>query len=142
MKSWLALSITVVLVLASVALGGEPTLRTAGASKGHIVVAFSPGELVPGEVAVAVRATRTVNGSFVRANVRLLEPITAKADRATGIVRFRTHGTVRRGVYYVAVSGFLQEPPPSCVPIASHCAERWSNVRRVVVVGTASPDSK
>jgi hypothetical protein len=134
MKSWLALSIAIALVLASTALGGEPTLRTAGASQGHIVVTFATGELAPGEVAVASRPTRTVNGSFLRAYVRLLERITAKTDPATGIVRFRTKGTVPRGRYYVAVSGFLQEPPPSCVPIMTRCAERWSN-RRVVVVG-------
>jgi hypothetical protein len=65
--------------------------------------------------------------------VRLRERITAKSDPATGIVRFRTHGTVPRGAYYVAVSGFMQEPPASCVPVASHCAERWSNARYVVV---------
>jgi hypothetical protein len=138
MKSWLVLATAVALVSASVALGGLPTLQSAGAAKGHIVVAFSSGELVPGEVAVAARATRTVNGSFVRANVRLLERITAKTDPATGIVRFRTHGTVARGTYYVAVSGFMQEPPPSCIPISSHCTERWSNVRRVVVVRSTS----
>jgi hypothetical protein len=135
MKSCLALSIAVALVSTSAALGGEPALRTAGASNGHIVVTLSPGELVPGEVAVAARPSRTVNGSFVRANVRLVERITATMDPATGNVRYRTKGTVPRGRYYVAVSGFLQDPPPSCVPIRSHCAERWSNVRRVVVAG-------
>ncbi len=137
MKLWLVLSIAVALVSAGAALGGEPTLRTAGASNGHIGVAFSPGDLVPGEVAVATQATRTANGGFLRANVRLLERITAKTDPATGIVRFRTHGTVPRGTYYVAVSGFMQEPPPSCIPITSHCTERWSNVRRVVVRSTS-----
>jgi hypothetical protein len=133
MKSLLVLSIAVALVSAGAAPGGEPTLRTAGASKGHIVVAFFPGDLVPGELAAATQAARGVNRGFVRANVRLRERITAKTDPATGIVRFRTHGTVPPGAYYVAVSGFMQEPPPSCVPITSHCAERWSNVQYVVV---------
>jgi len=133
MQSWLVLSIAVALASAGAAPGGELTLRTAGASKGHIVVAFSPGDLVPGEIAAATQATRGVNRAFVRANVRLRERITAKTDPATGIVRFRTHGTVPPGAYYVAVSGFMQEPPPSCVPIRSHCTERWSNVRYVVV---------
>jgi hypothetical protein len=137
MQSWLALPIAVALVSTGAALGAQPTLQTTAASKGHIVVAFSPGELAPGEVAVAAQATRTANGSFLRANLRLIERITAKTDPATGIVRFRTHGTVPRGVYYVAVSGFMQEPPPSCVPITSHCIERWSNVRRVVVRSTS-----
>jgi hypothetical protein len=138
MKSSVVLSIVVALALTGAAPGGEPTLRTAGASQGHIVVAFFPGELVPGEVAVATRAARTVNRGFVPANVRLRERIIAKTDPMTGIVHFRTHGTVPRGVYYVAVSGFMQEPSPSCVPIASHCAERWSNLRQVVV-RSASP---
>ena len=133
MKSWLVLLLAVALASAGVAVGGEPTLRTAGNSNRHIVVAFAPGDLVPGEIAAATQAARGVNGGFVRANVRLRERITAKTDPATGIVRFRTHGTVAPGAYYVAVSGFMQEPPPSCVPIAAHCAERWSNVRYVVV---------
>lgn len=136
MKAWLVLSVVVALVSTGDALGGQPTLQTAGASRGHVVVVFSAGELIPGEVAVAAQATRTVNGSFLRANVRLLERITAKTDPTTGIVRFRTHGTVPRGAYYVAVSGLMQEPPPSCVPIMSHCTERWSNVRRVIVRST------
>ncbi len=137
MKSWLVLCSAIAFASAGAALGealdGGPTIRNTGASKGHILVTFSPAELIPGEIAVATRAARTANGGFLRGNVRLLERITAKTDAATGIVRFRTHGTVPRGAYYVAVSGFLQEPPPSCIPIASHCAERWSSVRRVVV---------
>src|SRR5882762_6289146 len=113
MKSWFVLSSAVALAFAGVAVGAEPALRTAGASAGHVVVAFVPGDLVPGEIAVATQAARTVNGGFVRANVRLRERITAKTDPGTGIVRFRTHGTVPRGAYYVAVSGFMQDPPPS-----------------------------
>jgi hypothetical protein len=138
MLSWVALPIAVALVSTSAALGRQPTLETAGASKGHIVVVFSPGELVPGEVAVATQATRTVDGSFRRSNLRLIERITTTAAAPSGTVRFRTHGALPRGVYYVAVSGFMQEPPASCIPITSHCTERWSNVRRVVVRSTSS----
>ncbi len=137
MRSWLVLSAAIALTSPGAASGGRlgaaPDLRSTATSKGHIVVVFSPGELLPGEIAVATRATRIANGRFLRANVRLLERITATTDPETGIVRFRTHGTVPRGLYYVAVSGFMQEPPPSCIPIASRCNERWSVVRRVVV---------
>jgi hypothetical protein len=138
MKSWVVLSLALGLASTGAAPGGEPTLRAARASHGHIVVAFVPGDLVPGEVAVATQAARRAKGGFVPANVRLRERITAKADPATGIVRFRTHGTVPRGAYYVGVSGFMQEPPPSCFPIASRCAERWSNARYVVVRSASS----
>jgi len=132
MRLLVFLSTAAVVVSAASASGGEPTLRTAGTSSGHVVVTFSPGELTPGEIAVATQATRNVNGGFVRENVRLLERVTAKVDPTTGVVRFRTRGRVAPGTYYVVVSGFLQEPPPSCFPISSRCTERWSNVRRVV----------
>jgi hypothetical protein len=133
MQSWLVLSIGIAAVSTGTLLDGQPTLRTADAAKGHVVVVFAPGELAPGEVAVATRESRTANGGFVRTNRRLIERITGTIEEPGGFVRFRTHGTVPRGVYYVAVSGFLQEPPPSCIPLGSHCTERWSNVRRIVV---------
>ena len=120
------------------ALGEGPTLRTAVTSKGHVVVTFSPGDLTPGEIAIASKSARRPDGGFPRANVRLLERVTAKTDPATEIARFRTHRALAPGTYYVAVSGFLEEPPPSCFPISSRCTERWSNVRRVVV-RAASP---
>ena len=138
MLSWVALPIAVALVTTSAGLDRQPTLRTAGAAGEHIVVTFSTGDLVPGEVAVAVAPSRTASGGFPRANLRLIERITATTSGPTGTVRFRTHGTVHQGVYYVAVSGFVQEPPPSCIPITSHCTERWSNVRRVVVRSASS----
>ena len=121
------------LVLAAPTAAGEPMLRTAAASHRHVIVTMASGTLVPCEIAVATKAARGPGGGFVRSNVRLLERITAPADPATGIVRFRTAQTLRRGTYYVALSGFEQEPPTSCFPIASHCAERWSNIVRVVV---------
>jgi hypothetical protein len=133
MRFLLVLSTAAFVVSAASAFGGGPTLRTAAPSQEHVVVTFSPGDLTPGEVAVATRDTRGVDGSFLRANVRLLERVTATAEAATGIVRFRTHKMLAPGTYYVAVSGFLQEPPPSCVPISAHCTERWSDARRIVV---------
>src|SRR4051812_20375517 len=98
MRSGVVLSIAAALASTGAAPGGVPTLRAAGASNAHIVVALSPGDLVPGQIAVATQATRTANRSFLPANVRLRERIVAKPDPVTGIVRFRTHGTVARGV--------------------------------------------
>ena len=123
----------VALVLAAPTAAGEPMLRTAAASGRHVIVTMAPGTLVPGEIAVATKAARAPGGGFVRGNVRLLERITTPADPATRVVRYRTARTLRRGTYYVAVSGFQQEPPASCFPIVSHCAERWSNIVRVVL---------
>jgi hypothetical protein len=137
MRFLLVFSALAVFVSAASASAGGPTLRTAGTATGHVVVTFSPGELTPGEIAVATHTTRGPDGGFLRANVRLRERVTAKADPATGIVRFRTHGTLPPGTYYVAVSGFLQEPPPSCFPISSRCTERWSNVRGVIAPSTS-----
>jgi hypothetical protein len=121
------------LALAAPTAAREPMLRTAAASGRHVVVTMAPGTLVPGEMAVATKAARAPGGELVRGNVKLRERITTRADPATGIVRFRTARTLRRGAYYVAVSGFQQEPPTSCFPIASHCSERWSNIVRVVM---------
>jgi hypothetical protein len=137
MRRWLVVAIAGALVSGGAATASQPTLRSAVASKRHVVVTFAPGELAPALIAVATRPARAANGGFVATNVRLRERITANADPATGDVRYRTRGTVPRGTYYVAVSGILQEPPVSCIPIRSHCAERWSNVLRLVVAPAA-----
>jgi hypothetical protein len=137
MRFLLVLWIAAVIVSAASAFEGGPTLRTAGSGRGHVVVTFSPGDLTPGEIAVSTHDARGPGGTFLRADVRLLERVTAKTDPATGIAQYRTRKTLAPGTYYVAVSGFLQEPPPSCVPISSRCYERWSNVRRIVVRPTS-----
>jgi hypothetical protein len=111
----------------------QPTLLTARSSGGHVVVTFAPGELSPAEIEVSTRANRAPAAGFAAANVKVRERMMVAVDRATGIDRYRTRATVPPGTYYVAVSGILQEPPPSCVPIRSHCAERWSNALQVTV---------
>src|SRR5213592_4388239 len=136
---WLVLSIGAALVWVGVAAASAPTLLTASSSDGHIVVTFSAGDLVPGQIAVATRPAHTAGGAFVQANVKLHERIVAETDAATGNVRFRTHAALPKGTYYVAVSGFLQDPPVSCTPIRSRCAERWSNVLRVAVRPASVP---
>jgi hypothetical protein len=111
----------------------QPDLRMATASEGHIVGVFSLGDLAgPARIQVATRPARAAGGGFVPENVRLRERIVVSPTTREP-VRFRTHGVLAPGTYYVAVSGSLEEPPPSCFPLRSHCAERWSRTLRVVV---------
>jgi hypothetical protein len=123
----------VVLMWVPLAAAREPMLLTARPSGGHIVVTFVPGDLIPAQVEVSTRATRASTGGFVAGNVKIRERMTVVADQAPGTDRYRTRGTVRPGTYYVAVSGALQEPPPSCIPLRSRCNERWSNTLQVTV---------
>ena len=120
-------------VVAATAAAGEPMLRTAAPSRHHVVVTFAPGDMVPGEIAVANTRSRGANGAFLTAHVRLHEWIAARATTSTGLVRYRTSGTVAAGTYFVAVSGLMRDPPADCLPIKSRCGVRWSNVLRVVV---------
>jgi len=120
-------------VVAATAAAGDPMLRTAAPSQHHVVVTFAPGDMIPGEIAVANTRARGANGAFLTGHVRLLERITAHATTNTGLVRYRTVGTVAAGTYFVAVSGLMRDPPADCLPIKSRCGARWSNVLRLVV---------
>src|SRR3954454_10044428 len=111
----------------------DPLLRGAAVAKGHVVVAFVPGELIPGEIEVSTTRRRAADGSFDRRGVRLRERIVARLDPASGVARFRTVAAVAPGVYFVAVSGFIGEPPADCLPVKARCGERWSNVLRISV---------
>jgi hypothetical protein len=130
----LAVSLIGIAVLcAAPAVAGDPALRTVSSSSRHVVVAFSPGELTPAEIEVATTRARTAGGGFVASRLRLRERITARVNPTVGLVRYRTVGTVAPGAYFVAVSGFMQDPPADCVPIRARCAERWSNALPLVV---------
>jgi hypothetical protein len=132
MRRWLVLSLSGAMVWTAVAAAAAPpVLRSAVPSNGHLVVTFVSGDLVPGEVVVATRGTRATTGGLAGSSVKLRERITARTDPETGQVRYRTRGRLRPGRYFVVVSGFLQDPTPSCVPLRSRCGERWSNVLRV-----------
>ena len=129
----LALSLVcIALVCAAPAAAVEPTLRTVAPSQHHVVVTFAPGELTPAEIEVATARSRSASGAFMPSRVRLRERMTADLN-ANGIARYRTVKTLPAGTYFVAVSGIIQDPPADCLHIRSHCAERWSNVLRVVV---------
>ena len=104
-----------------------PTLRSAAASRGHVVVTFRLGELSPGRILVAVRGRTAANGRLVAANVRLNEPLRTTRT-ATGYRRATTKRVLPAGVYYAQVSGIVVGL--DCTP-RKPCRQDWSNVRRV-----------
>jgi len=103
-----------------------PNLRSAAAKRGHVVVTFTLGELVPGRILVAVRGKTTTTGRLVAANVRLNEPL--RATKTATRYRARTKRTLPPGVYHVQVSGIVLGL--DCTP-RKPCRQDWSNVRRV-----------
>jgi hypothetical protein len=112
----------------------QPFLRSVGASRGHVVAVFTRGDLAPGKIVVAVRPGTGRDGSFLRQNVRLKEPI-ARETPLRGGYRVRTRHTLRPGRYYVQVSGAVIGL--DCTPVKP-CPVRWSNIRRVAVRRGAS----
>jgi hypothetical protein len=110
-----------------------PVLKGAVVAKAHVVVALAPGELTPGQVVVSTKRARRSDGTFTPTAVRLRERLTGQVDAASGMLRYRTTHALAPGVYFVAVSGYLQDPPADCLPGKSHCNERWSNVIRISV---------
>jgi len=110
-----------------------PVLKGAVVAKAHLVVALAPGELTPGQVVVSTKRARRSDGTFTPTAVRLRERLTGQVDAASGMLRYRTTHALAPGVYFVAVSGYLQDPPADCLPAKGHCNERWSNVVRISV---------
>ena len=105
-----------------------PYLRSALARTKHVVVVYTLGDLTPGRILVATRAGTERDGKFVRANIRVSEPLTG-TKTATGF-RMRTRHALRPGRYYVQVSGVVVGL--DCTP-QKPCKTDWSNIRRVVV---------
>jgi hypothetical protein len=116
------------LLTATSAASSVPYLRSATAVKRHVIVVYSLGELAPGRLLVATRAQTQPNGRFVQSNVRVNEPL-AGTKVASGL-RMRTRHALRRGRYYVQVSGTVLGL--DCT-LRKPCPTDWSNVRRVVV---------
>jgi hypothetical protein len=116
--------------LVTAASAGTPTpyLRSATSANRHVVVRYSLGELIPGRILVATSASRDKRGRFVRANVRLNEPLSG--TRTASGLRLRTRHALRPGRYYVEVSGTIVGL--DCTP-KRPCPTDWSNVRRVIV---------
>jgi hypothetical protein len=112
----------------STAAGPLPNLRSATVARGHVVVKFTLGDLVPGRLVVASRPATLNNGKLLTANVRLNEPLRS-VKTATGY-RARTRHTLPPGRYYVQVSGTVLIT--DCTP-HKPCPIRWSNLRRVTL---------
>jgi hypothetical protein len=111
----------------------SPVLKAAVVARSHVVVSFVPGDLLPGQVVVSTKRAPRTDGTFAANTVRLRERIVASVDPASGVARYRTTHALAPGVYFVAVSGFLTEPPADCFPVRTHCNERWSNAIRISV---------
>jgi hypothetical protein len=99
-----------------------------------VVAVFTFGQaemtdMAPDHIAVSTSAATQRDGSFVTANVRVLETM-ANPTSTTGGMRARTVHKLRPGRYYVKVSG--QSIGLDCTPKLP-CKELWSNARRVVI---------
>jgi len=130
----LALALGVAAILPSaVEAMPRPVLKGAVVARGHLVVGVAPGDLTPGQVVVSTKRARRSDGTFAPTAVRLHERITGTVDAASGVLRYRTTRALAPGVYFVAVSGYLQDPPADCLPANGRCDERWSNVVRISV---------
>jgi hypothetical protein len=107
-------------------------LRSATAVHRHVVVRVSVGDLRPIDLAVATRRAVNADGGLLQKNVRLRETIQIPASQ-TGVVRWRSHETLRPGTYFVQVKAVQTVDVLDCPPKLHDCNERWSNVRRIVV---------
>ena len=107
-------------------------LRSAKASRGHVVAVFSlgvAGDLAPDHIAVASAPQIQANGSFVSRNLKFQEAV-SNPSTVSGGYSVRTQHRLRPGRYYVKVSGVVVGL--DCTP-HKPCKELWSNARRVVV---------
>jgi hypothetical protein len=131
MKLRPALALVVILAVvafASVsAAAPAPYVNSAGSVRRHVVVVFMLGDLSPGRLVVASRGATKPNGELEPANVKLDEPL--RVSKVAAGFRATSRHTLRRGRYFVQVSGLAQV---DCLP-HKPCPQDWSNVRRVRV---------
>jgi hypothetical protein len=64
--------------------------------------------------------------------VRLQETIHLSSS-APGVVRWKSHGTLAPGTYFVQVLAVATGGVTDCPRFQPHCNEHWSSVRRIVV---------
>jgi hypothetical protein len=123
----------VLLAMPALAASGAPVIRSLSQAHRHVVVTFTSADLQPWLIEVAVSRATDESGAFLSKNVRLRERITARADRATGVVRWRTTKALRPHLYYVEVAGIESGGVTDCLPQQRDCLVRWSVPRRVRV---------
>jgi len=130
-----ALVVSLAALLLSSAAGATriPLLRSVGQGRGHVLVAFSPGELEPVEVVVSTSPHTEASGALAAPWVRLRETMVFRSRPANGIFRWRTTRALPAGVYYVQVSGSDLAGVVDCMPVRMRCGEEWSNVLRLVI---------
>ncbi len=129
MRSMLLLLAVVALVVPAGASADGPQLRSARAVGGHVEVVFSLGGLVR---ASQIQIAAGPGGRFTSGALRLSERVAAAPNASTGLVRWRTRGTLRPGRYWVRVSA-VDAGETSCIPKLSDCLAQWSNVLSVTV---------
>jgi hypothetical protein len=129
MRRMLVLLALVALAVPAGASAGAPRLRSAHAVGRHVEVVFSLGGLAR---ASKIQIAAGTGGRFAPGAIRLSEWIAAAPNAATGLVRWRTRGTLRPGRYWVRVSG-VDAGETSCMPRLSDCLAQWSNVLAVTV---------
>ena len=118
-----------ILATAVSAASRVPYLQSVSASHRHVVAVYALGpDLAPARILVAAASQTSPNGQFVRANIRLSEPL--RAVQVAGRFRTQTRHTLRAGRYFVEVSGVVVGL--DCTP-TKPCRTDWSNVRRVVI---------
>ncbi len=129
MRSLLFLLALAVLAVPAAASANGPRLRSAHAAGRHVEVVFSLGGLAR---ASQIQVAAGTGGRFAPGAIRLSERIAAAPNATTGLVHWRTRGTVKPGRYLVRVSG-VDTGETSCTPKLSDCLAQWSNVLAVTV---------
>jgi len=114
------------------AAGRLPYLASAAPRNGHVLVAFSLGDLAPGELVVATSSRVSANGALTT-GIELDEAL--KPSATPGTAHWRSRKTLRRGRYFVQVSGIDTGGVTDCMPRQRGCGQDWSNIRRLVVQG-------
>ena len=129
MRSMLLLLALAALAVPAAASADGPQLRSAHAVGGHVEVVFSLGGLAR---ASRIQIAAGPGGRFTAGALRLSEWIAAAPNASTGLVRWRTRGTLRPGRYRVRVSA-VDAGETGCTPKLSDCLAQWSNVLPVTV---------
>jgi hypothetical protein len=129
MRRWsLGVAAVAVIAATTASAAGVPHIVSASSKQRHLVVTAQFGDLAPGTVNAAVRPA-TVNGALVRSNVVYSAHLERSGSKGT--VSWRSPTRLKRGTYWVQVSGIDADGPPDCPPQLHNCTTHYSNVVRV-----------